>query len=178
MGVHAVLLSQPDLTHVGALPLLSGMGYRGPVYCTGPVAQLGEVAVRSAALARAAAGHALPFPPDAIRAAFAAVTPLKYQQPRALGGGAPGVEVEAYNSGVNLGGSLWRLRVNGEDLLYAPRFSLRAERHLDPALALHRAPSGADGTGVGGVGAQAKKVAGTSVSRGQHGVGAFDRILK
>lgn len=181
-------MSQPELQNLGALPILTtSLGYTGPIYCTTPVAQLGEIAVRGAALARVSAGHQVPFSAEQLVSTFhSRITSLKYHQPRVLDTSArdsspdqqPAVSVEitAYNSGCNLGGSIWRIRVNGEDLVYAPKFSIRAEKHLDPATALHQTST--DVRSLSGVGASTtagnvKRTAGTSVRLSTHAISSL-----
>jgi cleavage and polyadenylation specificity factor subunit 2 len=42
--IHAVLISHPDLAHLGALPYAYGaLGLRCPIYATTPVFQMGQM---------------------------------------------------------------------------------------------------------------------------------------
>lgn len=45
----AVLLTHAHLDHVGRLPLLTQRGYRGPIYCTAPTAELAEIVLKDSA---------------------------------------------------------------------------------------------------------------------------------
>ena len=48
-SLDAVLLTHAHLDHVGRLPLLVRLGYRGPVYCTAPTAALAETVLLDSA---------------------------------------------------------------------------------------------------------------------------------
>lgn len=48
-GVDAVVLTHTHLDHIGRLPRLVKRGFRGPVYCTPPTAELAEVLLLDAA---------------------------------------------------------------------------------------------------------------------------------
>lgn len=48
-GLDAVILTHAHLDHVGRLPLLVKLGYRGPVYCTPPTAALAETVLLDSA---------------------------------------------------------------------------------------------------------------------------------
>ena len=48
-GVDAVVLTHTHLDHIGRVPRLVKRGFRGPVYCTPPTAELAEVLLLDAA---------------------------------------------------------------------------------------------------------------------------------
>ncbi len=48
-GLSAVILTHAHLDHVGRLPLLTQRGYRGPIYCTAPTAELAELVLMDSA---------------------------------------------------------------------------------------------------------------------------------
>ncbi|WP_119672844.1 MBL fold metallo-hydrolase RNA specificity domain-containing protein [Deinococcus sp. RM] len=48
-GLDAVILTHAHLDHVGRLPLLAKLGFRGPVYCTAPTAGLAETVLLDSA---------------------------------------------------------------------------------------------------------------------------------
>ena len=48
-GLTAVILTHAHLDHVGRLPLLTQRGYRGPIYCSAPTAELAELVLMDSA---------------------------------------------------------------------------------------------------------------------------------
>ena len=140
--VDAVLLSHSDARHAGALPLLARHGLAAPVFAAAPVAKMGALAAYDALLSAEAvtddfsAFHDLD---DADRA-FARITRLKHTQAAALpvraaaalaahcGGGGGIVSVTPFAAGHTVGGSVWRIAVGGEEVVYAPDTNHRKER--------------------------------------------------
>jgi cleavage and polyadenylation specificity factor subunit 2 len=83
----AVLLSHPDTRHLGALPYLIGrLGCTAPVYATLPVHKMGQMYCYDQFLSRSAASDFRAFDLDDVDAAFARVTPLRFQQTLSLAG--------------------------------------------------------------------------------------------
>lgn len=130
--IDAVLLSHSDLAHLGALPYLVGRcGLAAPVYATTPVHKMGQMAMYDQYLAQQAQADFDVFNLDDVDAAFARVTPLRYQQNMALSGKGAGIMVTPFAAGHLLGGAVWRVRRNGEDYVYAVDYNHRKERHLN-----------------------------------------------
>ena len=68
------------------------------------------------------------------------------------------VSVTPFCSGHTVGGSLWRVTVDGEDVVYAPAFAHRPDRHLNPtALATLTRPALLLLDGAGAAASLAKK---------------------
>ncbi|GFR46474.1 hypothetical protein Agub_g8051 [Astrephomene gubernaculifera] len=82
--VDAVLLSHPDLAHLGALPYLVGQcGLRAPIYSTKPVRRMGEMFLFEACLSKQAVSEFSRFSLDDVDSAFRlnpAWTELRYHQ--------------------------------------------------------------------------------------------------
>ncbi|KAJ3117390.1 cleavage and polyadenylation specificity factor subunit 2 [Phlyctochytrium bullatum] len=62
--------------------------------------------------------------------AFAKVVPVRYSQPLALSGKCKGIIISAYNAGHSLGGSIWKIRKDTDEVVYAVDFNHMKERHL------------------------------------------------
>ncbi|CAI5523619.1 unnamed protein product [Closterium sp. Naga37s-1] len=130
-AIHAVLLSHPDMEHAGALPYAyAQLGLRAPVYCTVPVARLAQLMLYDQFLARRSAGDFDLFSLDDVDAAFDGAVRLKFSQPHAVGEERDGVSVTPLAAGHLLGGTIWRISVDTEDLVYAVGFNHREERIL------------------------------------------------
>ncbi|CAI5990821.1 unnamed protein product [Closterium sp. NIES-64] len=134
-AIHAVLLSHPDMEHAGALPYAyAQLGLRAPVYCTVPVARLAQLMLYDQFLARRSAGDFDLFSLDDVDAAFDGAVRLKFAQPHAVGDERDGVSVTPLAAGHLLGGTIWRISVDTEDLVYAVGFNHREERILGRAV--------------------------------------------
>lgn len=158
-SVDAVLLSQPDLAHLGALPYARAhLGLDCPVYATRPVIQMGQMFLYDSHQARYAAEDFDVFTLDQVDDAFDSITPLKFSQsvqlpsgmsrkrvpwrallvivaslhvPLARFGVAIGIKITPFAAGGMIGGSIWRISKDNEDILYAVDYNNKKERHLD-----------------------------------------------
>ncbi|CAI5484079.1 unnamed protein product [Closterium sp. Yama58-4] len=134
-AIHAVLLSHPDMAHAGALPYAyAQLGLRAPVYCTVPVARLAQLMLYDQFLARRSAGDFELFSLDDVDAAFDGAVRLKFAQPHGVGDEREGVSVTPLAAGHLLGGTIWRISVHTEDIVYAVAFNHREERILGRAV--------------------------------------------
>lgn len=145
-SVDAVVLSHPDLAHLGGLAYAYGaLGLRCPVYATLPVWRMGQMFMYDAFQARATecGGQVGGFDLDDVDQAFAHVTQLKYSQTVRLGGPRGlGVSLTPLPAGRTLGGALWRIRKEAEDVVYAPDLGAEQERLFNAtALPSLRRPS-------------------------------------
>ncbi|KAG8464044.1 hypothetical protein KFE25_000212 [Diacronema lutheri] len=145
-SIDAVLLSHADLAHLGGLAYAYGaLGLRCPVYATLPVWRMGQMFIYDAFQARASecGGDVDGFDLDDVDDAFAHVTQLKYSQTvRLRGPCAQGVSITPLPAGRTLGGALWRITREAEDVLYAPDIGAEQERLFNAtALASVRRPS-------------------------------------
>eukprot|EP00240_Pyramimonas_obovata_P001561 CAMPEP_0118929284 /NCGR_PEP_ID=MMETSP1169-20130426/6328_1 /TAXON_ID=36882 /ORGANISM="Pyramimonas obovata, Strain CCMP722" /LENGTH=437 /DNA_ID=CAMNT_0006871443 /DNA_START=155 /DNA_END=1465 /DNA_ORIENTATION=+ len=135
--IDAVLLSHSDTTHLGALPYLVGKkGLKAPVYATLPVHKMGQMYMYDHYLSRQAGEDQTAFDLDDVDAAFALITPLKYSQHVHLTAShgrstSAAVTVTPYNAGHLLGGTLWKISKETEDVVYAVDFNHKKERHLN-----------------------------------------------
>lgn len=130
--VDAVLLSYPDTLHLGALPYaMKQFGLSAPVYATEPVYRLGLLTMYDHYLSRKQVSEFDLFTLDDIDAAFQNVNRLTYSQNYHLSDKGEGIVIAPHVSGHLLGGTVWKITKDGEDVIYAVDFNHRKERHLN-----------------------------------------------
>jgi cleavage and polyadenylation specificity factor subunit 2 len=130
--VDAVLLSHGDIYHLGALPYAVGkLGLQCPVYATLPVYKMGQMSMYDTYQAHANNEEFDVFNLDDVDAAFERLVPLKYSQHYHLAGKGKGITITAYAAGHTIGGSLWKIRKENEEIVYAVDFNHNKERHLN-----------------------------------------------
>ncbi|KAM3261341.1 hypothetical protein ACQJBY_052169 [Aegilops geniculata] len=130
--IDAVLLSHPDMMHLGALPYaIKHLGLSAPVYATEPVFRLGLLTMYDYFLSRWQVADFDLFSLDDVDAAFQNVVRLKYSQNHLLNDKGEGIVIAPHVSGHLLGGTVWKITKDGEDVVYAVDFNHRKERHLN-----------------------------------------------
>ncbi|KAK7315058.1 hypothetical protein VNO77_33590 [Canavalia gladiata] len=131
-SVDAVLLSHSDTLHLGALPYaMKQLGLSAPVYSTEPVYRLGLLTMYDQFLSRKQVSEFDLFTLDDIDSAFQSVTRLTYSQNHHLSGKGEGIVIAPHVGGHLLGGTVWKITKDGEDVIYAVDFNHRKERHLN-----------------------------------------------
>ncbi|XP_078182694.1 cleavage and polyadenylation specificity factor 100 isoform X1 [Carex rostrata] len=131
-SVDAVLVSHPDILHLGALPYArKHFGLSAPVYATEPVYRLGLLTMYDHYLSRRQISDFDMFTLDDIDAAFQNVIRLKYSQNYHLSEKGEGIVIAPHVAGHLLGGTVWKITKDGEDVVYAVDFNHRKERHLN-----------------------------------------------
>ncbi|GJV04659.1 cleavage and polyadenylation specificity factor subunit 2 isoform X1 [Tanacetum coccineum] len=130
--IDAVLLSHSDTLHLGALPYaMKQFGLTAPVYATEPVYRLGLLTMYDHFLSRKQVSDFDLFTLDDIDSAFLNVTRLTYSQNCHLSGKGEGIVIAPHVGGHLLGGTVWKITKDGEDVIYAVDFNHRKERHLN-----------------------------------------------
>ena len=131
--IHCVLLSHPDVTHLGALPYLVGkLKLDCDIYATVPVHKMGQMYMYDMFQSRQNYEDFSVFSLDDVDAAFDKITQVKYQEPIALKGKGEGLTIVAYPAGHLIGGSIWKITKDGEeDVVYAVDYNHKRERHLN-----------------------------------------------
>jgi cleavage and polyadenylation specificity factor subunit 2 len=130
--IDAVLLSYPDTLHLGALPYaVSKLGLTATMYCTLPVHHMGQMYMYDHYLSRLAVSNFDLFNLDDVDSAFVNSIQLKYSQHQALSGKGEGIVITPYASGHLLGGTIWKISKDTEEIIYAVDFNHRKERHLN-----------------------------------------------
>ncbi|OMO71745.1 Beta-lactamase-like protein [Corchorus olitorius] len=131
-SIDAVLLSHSDTLHLGALPYaMKQFGLSAPVYSTEPVYRLGLLTMYDQYLSRKQVSEFDLFTLDDIDSAFQNVTRLTYSQNYHLSGKGEGIVIAPHVAGHLLGGTVWKITKDGEDVIYAVDFNRRKEKHLN-----------------------------------------------
>merc|ERR1719506_3009084 len=124
-----VLISHPDLLHLGCLPYAKKhFGLDAPVYATLPVHKMGQMYLYDQYLSRQAVGEFSLFSLDDVDAAFAAFQTLQYSQTVRLSAKGKDVSITPFNAGHLIGGTVWRINVDGEEVVYAVDINHRKDR--------------------------------------------------
>jgi len=137
--VNAVLLSHPDLLHLGALPYaFSQLGLDCPVISTSPVWKLGHLILYDSYQAKTdSMAHFPHFNLDNIDAVFLKrFIKLKPLQEFEIGTGQSAVVITPYPAGHTLGGSVWKISKDTEQIIYGIDYNHTKERHLTETMLL------------------------------------------
>ena len=127
--VSYILVSQPALEHLGALPYLAKQpGYRAAVYATLPVARMGQMVLFDAYLSRAKYERFSALSVKDINSVFESVVQLKYSEKFLLK--EVGVVVTPTRAGHTVGGTAWKLTYDMQDIIYAPCVFPHPQRHI------------------------------------------------
>lgn len=130
--IDAVLLSHPDTLHLGALPYaMKQLGLSAPVYATEPVYRLGLLTMYDHYLSRKQVSEFDLFTLDDVDSAFQKVTRLTYSQNHHMSDKGEGIVIAPHVAGHLLGGTVWKITKDGEDVIYAVDLNHRKERHLN-----------------------------------------------
>ncbi|KAI4311930.1 hypothetical protein MLD38_036794 [Melastoma candidum] len=130
--IDAVLLSHPDTLHLGALPYaVAHLGLSAPIYATVPVHRLGILTMYDQCVSRKQVSEFDLFTLGDVDAAFEKVTRLTYSQNHHLSEKGEGIVISPHVAGHLLGGTIWKITKDGEDVLYAVDFNHRREKLLN-----------------------------------------------
>ena len=131
--IDAVIISHAHLDHVGLLPYLYKMGYKGPVYMTTPSRDIAALlALDFIGVAYKQAAQPL-FSSTDIKEMVKHSICLNYNEVTDI---TPDIRLTFYNSGHTLGSAMVHLNIgNGlHNLLYTGDFKYGKSRLLDPAI--------------------------------------------
>lgn len=129
--IDCVLLSFPDISHLGALPYAIGrLGLNCPIYGTLPVYKMGQMFLYDAYQSRSRYEFNV-FNLDDVDTAFEKFIQLKYSQEIPLTGKGEGIVITPYAAGHMIGGTMWKITKETEEILYAVDFNHSRERHLE-----------------------------------------------
>ncbi|GBC00830.1 hypothetical protein RclHR1_03990007 [Rhizophagus clarus] len=135
--VDALLLSHPDLQHLGAYPYAYGhFGLSCPVYATLPVLNMGRMCLYDVFQSKINESEFDTFDLNTVDTAFDQITTLKYSQPCSLGK-YKSITITAYAAGHTIGGTIWKIKKDAEEIVYAVDYNHKKERHLDGTV-LHK----------------------------------------
>jgi len=130
--IDAVLLTHCDLNHLGALPYaFAKAGMKAKVYATLPVLKMGQLTLYDTVQSRGDKEDFDVFSLADIDSAWDHFVQLRYQQSCMLGGKADGITVSPLNAGHMIGGALWKITKDSEEIVYAVDYNHAQERLLD-----------------------------------------------
>ncbi|XP_065053263.1 cleavage and polyadenylation specificity factor subunit 2-like [Rhopilema esculentum] len=134
--IDAVLLSQPDLYHLGAIPYVFGKcGLNCPIYATIPVYKMGQMFLYDFFQSHQNEEDFELFSLDDVDTAFEKIIQLKYSQHVSLKGRGHGLSITPYAAGHMIGGTMWKIMKEGEeDIIYAVDYNHKKEIHLNGAV--------------------------------------------
>ncbi|RHY26825.1 hypothetical protein DYB32_007250 [Aphanomyces invadans] len=117
--VDLVLISHPDLAHMGALPYAMGtLGLKAPVYVTLPVYRMGEIVLYEAYQARTKDDLEFNlFTLDHVDQVLETFIQLKYSQKLKLSGEGEGIYITPHAAGHLIGGSIWSIAKETDEIL-------------------------------------------------------------
>ncbi|KDO26595.1 hypothetical protein SPRG_07999 [Saprolegnia parasitica CBS 223.65] len=130
--IDLVLISHPDLAHMGALPYAMGtLGLKAPVYATLPVYRMGEIVLYEAFQARTKDDLAFNlFSLDDVDHVLETFIQLKYSQKLRLSGQGEGIYITPHAAGHLIGGSIWSIVKETDEIIYAVDYNHRADHVL------------------------------------------------
>ncbi|DBA01353.1 TPA: hypothetical protein N0F65_001592 [Lagenidium giganteum] len=130
--IDLVLISHPDFAHLGALPYAIGkLGLKAPMYGTLPVHRMGQITLYDAYQARTNGdGDFQLFNLDDVDAVFENFKQLKYSEKLTLTSSGEGIVITPHVAGHLIGGSLWRIMKETDEIIYAVDYNHRSEHVL------------------------------------------------
>lgn len=134
--IDAVLITFPDIYHMGALPYLVGKcSLHCPIYATIPVYKMGQMFMYDLYQSHQNYEDFDVFSLDDVDAVFDKIIQLKYSQNVSLKGKGHGLTITPYAAGHMIGGTMWKIVKDGEeDIIYAVDYNHKKERHLNGAV--------------------------------------------
>ncbi|XP_026431729.1 cleavage and polyadenylation specificity factor subunit 2-like isoform X1 [Papaver somniferum] len=122
--IDAVLLSHPDIPHLGAFPYAKHhLGLTAQVYSTEPVRRLGLLTMYDHYYSQKQVSGFDLFSLDDIDCAFRSIETLKYSENHHLTGKGEGIVIAPHVVGYLLGSTVWKITKDGEDIIYAVDFN-------------------------------------------------------
>ncbi|KAI9911602.1 hypothetical protein PsorP6_009581 [Peronosclerospora sorghi] len=134
--IDLVLVSHLDLAHMGALPYAMGkLGLNVPVYGTLPVHRMGQIALYDAYQAKTKheSDFSL-FTLDDVDLVFENFKQLKYSEKLTLTSSGEGIVITPHVAGHLIGGALWRIMKETDDIIYAVNYNHRSEHVLQKTI--------------------------------------------
>jgi cleavage and polyadenylation specificity factor subunit 2 len=125
----ALLISHADVQHLGAYPYArSHLGLSCPVFATIPVVNMGRMCMYDLHQAKVNEEEFDVFTLEDVDSAFDKITPLRYSQPTALQGKCKGITITAYSAAHTIGGTIWKIKKDTDEILYAVDYNHSRER--------------------------------------------------
>lgn len=123
--VDCLIISHADLKYIGGLPYI-GKRFKGKIYCSIPVQVLGKNMISE--VNKNLKIHGLEvYDEKDIDNVFNSIDVVKYSQPIEI----DALKITAFNSGYSLGGSIWQITKDNENVVVAFDINHRRENHID-----------------------------------------------
>jgi len=130
--INYVLISHPDMEHLGALPYaVSKLGLAAKIISTTPVQKMGCMTMYDAYQSRKNYEDFDLFNLDDVDEVFDNFITLKYNQKFTISENGIQLEITPHAAGHTLGGTIWRIKSETDDIVYAVDYNHKKERHLD-----------------------------------------------
>ncbi len=128
----AVILSHSHLDHVGLVPFLFKMGYRGPIYCTPPTRDVSALSQIEVIKIAKSDGKEPPYDMEDVKLSVKNTIVLNYEEVSDI---TPDVRLTFYNAGHILGSAMVHLHIgNGlHNFMYTGDINFVTSQILDPA---------------------------------------------
>lgn len=123
-----ILLSHPSTDFLGALPYLLERGFKGKVYATFPIKILGKLIFRERCKHFEVFRKETKYTDAQIDLSFDIISGIKYLQPIDI---SQDISIMAYNSGHSLGGTVWKISKDTENIVFGTKFDHRKTNHLN-----------------------------------------------
>ncbi|KAJ1910251.1 hypothetical protein H4219_006252 [Mycoemilia scoparia] len=137
--IDAVLLSHPDMAHLGAYPLAySKYGLNCPVYSTIPVQNMGRLCLLDLVRSKRMEESFDLFDEQDVYDAFEHIIALRYSQPTVLSTKFDDIIITAHSAGHTIGGSIWTIQKDTDNVMYAVDYNHIKEQHLSSTSLLSR----------------------------------------
>lgn len=130
--VDCILISHSTIHHIGALPYaVAKLGITCPVYATLPTLKMGLMVLYDAfqSMKERRPDFSL-FSIEDVDYAFNLFSPLKFYEKFRLQGNWDGITITPVNAGNVLGGTIWKISKESDDIYYCVDFNHKVERHL------------------------------------------------
>ncbi|TDH68560.1 hypothetical protein CCR75_005669 [Bremia lactucae] len=134
--IDLVLVSHLDMEHMGALPYAMGkLGLNAPIYGTLPVHRMGQIALYDAFQAKTKHDRDFSlFSLDDVDLVFERFKQLKYSEKLTLTSSGEGIVITPHVAGHLIGGALWKIMKETDDIIYAVDYNHRSEHVLQKTI--------------------------------------------
>ncbi|MEK6922640.1 MAG: beta-CASP ribonuclease aCPSF1 [Nanoarchaeota archaeon] len=129
----AVIISHPHLDHVGFVPWLFKMGYKGPVYCTAPTRDVGALLCLDAIGVSQKELNKVIYGAKDVKEMVKHTITLEYEEVTDV---TPDIRITFYNAGHTIGSAVTHIHIgNGaHNLVYAADYKFLRTQLLEPAV--------------------------------------------
>lgn len=131
-NIQLVLISHPDLEHLGALPYIhKHFNLTARIYCTQPICSLGRICLKDIVKTRSNYEIFDIFTDEDIDECFNSMVSCGYGVPLRFEG--TDIIIKAYRAGRLIGSSIWEIRKEYDKIYYAMEFNPKSNNLVDGA---------------------------------------------